>query len=79
MRTQGTGTVKYVEPSRGFFFIRQDKPSDGGDLFGHMHAIIHSDDFDWDDVSVGTRLQYDIVESARKPGKLEAVNIRRLH
>lgn len=63
-----TGTVINVSP-RGFFFIETD--GDHLDLYGHQRDVI-----DGRHLRVDDRVFFEIVQSTRHTGKLEAVNIQ---
>lgn len=69
-----TGKVTYWNVERGFGFIRPDEPRNAEPIFAHVSKV--DPDFDYDDIPKDTRVSYEIGESKRRPGTLEAKEIK---
>jgi CspA family cold shock protein len=67
--TKFRGTVKCWFGSKGYGFIKRD--SDGTDHFAHISEV--PDQFD--DLKYGQRVEFEVVESPKKPGHFMCANI----
>jgi CspA family cold shock protein len=65
-----TGKVKWFNPDKGYGFISNDDGSD--DLFVHFSSI-NVDGFKT--LDEGQKVQFDIEQDDRDPGKLRATNV----
>lgn len=64
------GTVKYFNTNKGCGFITPDG-ADAGDLFVHItNCADHIDD-----LRQGQRVRFDVQQSRRKEGQLEAIAV----
>jgi len=66
-----TGTVHKVFPDRGYCFVSPD--GGGGHVFCHVRSL--RDYRPGTQFREGARLRFEVQESTRSPGKLEAVNV----
>lgn len=69
MTTKFTGTVTKWFNSRGFGFVRRD--SDEIEIFGHIDEV----DEAFNALKAGQRVEFEVVESERKPGYPMCINI----
>jgi CspA family cold shock protein len=72
MPTKAEGRVAFFKADKGYGFIMPD--SGGPDVFVHVFNIPDH----IEDLQQGQRVRYDLRESSRKPGQLEAVEVELL-
>jgi cold shock CspA family protein len=70
MNTRKSGTVTKVKS--GYLFVRADDT--GESIFVHVSNVKRSG-INWDDLTEGTRLEFDVVASRTKVGKFEGENL----
>jgi CspA family cold shock protein len=69
MTTKKSGIVKFWHGPRGYGFLSRD---DGlPDIFAHISEVPDA----FDELAPGQRVEFEIVESEKKPGHHEARNI----
>ncbi len=64
-----TGTVKWLNPTKGYGFIQPD--NGGSDVFVHISAVERSG---MSELTEGQKLNYEVVDNARS-GKSSAENL----
>ncbi len=72
-----TGTVEFYNADKGYGFCRIDGRS-GPSAFLHVSNVRDQNDVGVSSVCVGARVTFDIRDSRKKPGKLDAWNIKLL-
>lgn len=65
-----TGTIVYVNAEKGFSFAARDDKQ--ADVFCHSAALARSG---IEKVQVGDRVEFEIRESKKRPGKFEATSV----
>ena len=64
-----------TESARWICFIRQDKPSEGDDLFAHATTMVRGDDTTFEDLAVGDRVEFERARSPRKTGSIRSTQL----
>jgi CspA family cold shock protein len=67
-----SGTIKYCNPERGFYFAAPDDGSD--DVFVHAAGLARCG-IPKDAVRIGTRISFEPAPSRNRPGRFEATTI----
>jgi cold shock CspA family protein len=70
------GIIVHVRGGRGFCFIKPDSPTEP-EIFCHATAFEGQDGFS--DASEGDRVEFELVPSRTKPGKMQADPVRVLN
>ena len=65
-----TGKIIYWCEQKGFGFVQDDK--------SHDQIFMHVSDVDYEPVTKGDEVSFEIVDSTRKPGSKQAVKIKML-
>jgi cold shock protein len=69
MPSKAEGRVAFFNGDKGYGFIIPD--AGGPDVFVHLYSLPDG----IDELEKGQRVRYDLRESSRKPGQLEAVDV----